>query len=175
MKISIIQSLVLGDPLYRSSKVILRFGLLVGVAGIGVVTVRNVSERRAYHVGCLRADGLPSTGHVLRLFSIEVSWVAVTWHAQRTFGDRLRVPCGSLQGAFGKPKVLNFHSLGPATLGLFLLGWVIVLAITTYVPVRQASKIPTFGCLAERVDRTNIRCNDCSKALQKCGAPLGES
>ena len=72
-EIMIIQSLVLA--ILSLFEGYLALGLLVGVAGIGVVTVRNVSERRTT-IGMLRAIGFRRQ-HALRLFSIEVSWVAV--------------------------------------------------------------------------------------------------
>jgi putative ABC transport system permease protein len=71
--VTIIQSLVLAIlSLFEGYHAL---GLLVGVAGIGVVTVRNVSERRRT-VGMLRAIGFRQRD-VLRMFSIEVSWVSV--------------------------------------------------------------------------------------------------
>ena len=72
-EIMIIQSLVLA--ILSLFEGYLALGLLVGVAGIGVVTVRNVSERRTT-IGMLRAIGFKQR-HVLRMFSIEISWVAV--------------------------------------------------------------------------------------------------
>ncbi|MDA1167595.1 MAG: FtsX-like permease family protein, partial [archaeon] len=53
----------------------LGIGLFVGIAGIGVVTFRNVSERRS-SVGMLRALGV-RTSEVGQLFLVEVTWIAV--------------------------------------------------------------------------------------------------
>ena len=53
----------------------LALGLLVGVAGLGVVMVRAVRERRR-HIGMLRALGL-SRGSVRRAFLLEAGFVAV--------------------------------------------------------------------------------------------------
>ena len=139
-EVMVIQSLVLA--LLSLFEGYLALGLIVGVAGIGVVTVRNVSERRQT-VGMLRAIGFRQR-HVLRMFSIEVSWVAVL---------------GMLNGlAVGYGfHLLLFKSLWEAegvvfsfpwvtTLGLFGFGWMVVL-LTTYVPVRQAANIPPSAAL----------------------------
>ena len=120
-EVMVIQSLVLA--LLSLFEGYLALGLIVGVAGIGVVTVRNVSERRQT-VGMLRAIGFRQR-HVLRMFSIEVSWVAVL---------------GMLNGlAVGYGfHLLLFKSLWEAegvvfsfpwvtTLGLFGFGWMVVL------------------------------------------------
>ena len=53
----------------------LALGLIVGIAGIGVVTVRSVSERRKT-IGILRALGYRRK-MVTASFLIEVSWVGV--------------------------------------------------------------------------------------------------
>ena len=56
----------------------LALGLIVGIAGIGVVTVRSVSERTK-SIGILRALGYRQN-MVLLSFFIEVSWVSVLGH-----------------------------------------------------------------------------------------------
>ena len=53
----------------------LALGLIVGICGIGVVTVRSVSERRRT-IGILRALGYRKN-MILSSFVIEVSWVAI--------------------------------------------------------------------------------------------------
>lgn len=139
-EISIIQSLVLA--ILSLFEGYLALGLLVGVAGIGVVTVRNVSERRAT-IGMLRAVGFRQR-HVLRLFSIEVSWVALLGMLNGlVIGYGFHVV---LYKAVWEAEGAEFSFPWAGTLGLFLLGWVIVL-ITTYIPVRQASKIPPSAAL----------------------------
>ena len=53
----------------------LALGLIVGIAGIGVVTVRSVSERKRT-IGILRALGYRKS-MVMLSFVTEVTWVAV--------------------------------------------------------------------------------------------------
>ena len=139
-EISIIQSLVLA--ILSLFEGYLALGLLVGVAGIGVVTVRNVSERRAT-IGMLRAVGFRQR-HVLRLFSLEVSWVALLGMLNGlVIGYGFHVV---LYKAVWEAEGAVFSFPWAGTLGLFLLGWLIVL-ITTFIPVRQASKIPPSAAL----------------------------
>ena len=139
-EISIIQSLVLA--ILSLFEGYLALGLLVGVAGIGVVTVRNVSERRRT-IGMLRAVGFRQR-HVLRLFSIEVSWVAVLGMFNGfVIGYGFHY---MLYKAVWEAEGAAFSFPWANTLGLFLVGWLIVL-LTTFVPVRQASKIPPSAAL----------------------------
>ena len=139
-EISIIQSLVLA--ILSLFEGYLALGLLVGVAGIGVVTVRNVSERRAT-IGMLRAVGFRQR-HVLRLFSIEVSWVALLGMLNGfVIGYGFHVV---LYKAVWEAEGAVFTFPWTSTLGLFFVGWIIVL-LTTFVPVRQASKIPPSAAL----------------------------
>ena len=139
-EISIIQSLVLA--ILSLFEGYLALGLLVGVAGIGVVTVRNVSERRAT-IGMLRAVGFRQR-HVHRLFSLEVSWVALLGMLNGfVIGYGFHVV---LYKAVWEAEGAVFSFPWAGTLGLFLLGWLIVL-ITTFIPVRQASKIPPSAAL----------------------------
>ncbi|DAC57887.1 MAG TPA: FtsX-like permease family protein, partial [Candidatus Poseidoniales archaeon] len=120
----------------------LALGLLVGVAGIGVVTVRNVSERRRT-VGMLRAIGFRQR-HVLRLFSVEVSWVAVLGMLNGLIiGYGFHVV---LYKAVWEAEGAAFSFPWASTLMLFFGGWLVVL-LTTFVPVRSASKIPPSAAL----------------------------
>ena len=139
-EIMIIQSLVLA--ILALFEGYLALGLLVGVAGIGVVTVRNVSERRRT-IGMLRAIGFRQR-HVLRLFSIEVSWVAVLGMLNGLvigYGFHL-----VLYKAVWEGEGAAFAFPWPSTLLLFAGGWLVVL-LTTFVPVRKASKIPPSAAL----------------------------
>ena len=52
----------------------LGLGLAVGIAGLAVVTIRNVSERR-HQIGILRALGF-QRGMVVAAFLVELSWVS---------------------------------------------------------------------------------------------------
>ena len=139
-EVMVVQSLVLA--ILSLFEGYLALGLIVGVAGIGVVTVRNVSERRQT-VGMLRAIGFRQR-HVLRMFSIEVSWIAVLGMLNGLvvgYGFHLM-----LYKALWEAEGVVFSFPWVSTVGLFIFGWIVVLA-TTFVPVRQASKIPPSAAL----------------------------
>lgn len=141
-EIAILQSLVLA--ILSLFEGYLAMGLLVGVAGIGVVTVRNVSERRRT-IGMLRAIGLRQR-QVLNIFFIEVSWIAMLGML-----NGLLLGYGfhrALYQAIWKSEGAAFTFPWSSTLLLFLLGWLIVF-LTTYLPVKQASKIPPSAALRE--------------------------
>ena len=139
-EIMIIQSLVLA--ILSLFEGYLALGLLVGVAGIGVVTVRNVSERKTT-IGMLRAIGFRRR-HVLRLFSVEVSWVAVLGLLNGlVIGYGFHVMLyNALWKAEGAVFSFPWMSIG----FLFFLSWAVVL-FTTYIPVRQAAAIPPSAAL----------------------------
>ena len=65
----------LGNSHFGIFEAYLALGLIVGIGGIGVVTVSSVSERRKT-IGILRALGYRKR-MVMLSFLIEVSWVAV--------------------------------------------------------------------------------------------------
>ena len=139
-EIMVIQSLVLA--ILSLFEGYLALGLMVGVAGIGVVTVRNVSERRKT-IGMLRAIGFRRR-HVVRLFSTEVSWVAVLGMLNGlTIGYGFHVV---LYKAIWEDEGAAFSFPWASTIMLFLAGWLVVL-ITTYLPVRRASTIPPSAAL----------------------------
>jgi len=52
----------------------LALGLAVGIAGLAVITIRNVSERR-HQIGILRALGF-QRGMVVSSFLIELTWIS---------------------------------------------------------------------------------------------------
>jgi len=139
-EIMIIQSLVLA--ILSLFEGYLALGLLVGVAGIGVVTVRNVSERKTT-IGMLRAIGFRRR-HVLRLFSVEVSWVAVLGLLNGlVIGYGFHV---MLYNALWKAEGAVFSFPWLSTGILFFLSWAVVL-FTTYLPVRRAAAIPPSAAL----------------------------
>lgn len=139
-EIMIIQSLVLA--ILSLFEGYLALGLMVGVAGIGVVTVRNVSERRKT-IGMLRAIGFRKR-HVVRLFSTEVSWVAVLGMLNGlVIGYGFHVV---LYKAIWEGEGAAFSFPWGSTLLLFFIGWLVVL-LTTFVPVRRASTIPPSAAL----------------------------
>ena len=139
-EIMIIQSLVLA--ILSLFEGYLALGLLVGVAGIGVVTVRNVSERKTT-IGMLRAIGFRRR-HVLRLFSVEVSWVAVLGLLNGlVIGYGFHVV---LYNALWKSEGAAFSFPWMSTCLLFFLAWAVVL-LTTSLPVRRAAAIPPSAAL----------------------------
>ncbi len=121
----------------------LALGLIVGIAGIGVVTYRSVSERSG-QIGMLRALGFRKK-MVMGGMILEVSWVALL---------------GMLNGAI---VALAFHSalhksfweeqgvelILPWATVIWLLvgGWVLVLAATAY-PVSKVTKITPASALS---------------------------
>ena len=120
----------------------LAMGLIVGVAGIGVVTVRNVSERRR-SVGMLRALGFQRR-HVLGVFVIEVTWLAVV---------------GLLNGlliGYGFHRML-YQAVWAEQGAEFLLPWArvvtlllgcwLVVLLATIAPVRRAANTPPSASL----------------------------
>ena len=142
-EIQVIQSLVLA--ILSLFEGYLALGLIVGVAGIGVVTVRNVSERRRT-VGMLRAIGFRQS-HVHRMFSTEISWVAVLGML-----NGLLIGYGfhaMLYNALWAEEGVAFSFPWLSTVGVFVFGWLVVLA-TTAAPVRQAAKIPPSAALRTR-------------------------
>lgn len=139
-EIMIIQSLVLA--ILSLFEGYLALGLLVGVAGIGVVTVRNVSERKTT-IGMLRAIGFRRR-HVLRLFSVEVSWVAVLGLLNGlVIGYGFHVV---LYNALWKSEGAAFSFPWMSISVLFFLAWAVVL-VTTYLPVRRAAAVPASAAL----------------------------
>ncbi len=139
-EIMIIQSLVLA--ILSLFEGYLALGLLVGVAGIGVVTVRNVSERKTT-IGMLRAIGFRRR-HVLRLFSVEVSWVAVLGLLNGlVIGYGFHV---MLYNALWKAEGAAFSFPWVSTMLLFLVAWGVVL-LTTFIPVRRAAAVPPSAAL----------------------------
>ena len=112
-------------------------GLLVGIAALGVISLRSVVERRQ-QIGVLRAIGYRQ-GMVLASFLIESSFIAL-------LGILLGVGLGTLLSY----NLVNF--IGEDVPGLeFTVPWMqigVVVAIaygfsllTTFLPARQASRI----------------------------------
>ena len=114
----------------------LALGLVVGIAGIGVVTYRSVSERSG-QIGMLRALGFRKR-MVMSGMIIEVSWtsllgmingavVAIAFHyaLYQTFWEE--------QGA---KLILPWFEVVSMVLG----GWILVL-MATWIPVARATKV----------------------------------
>jgi putative ABC transport system permease protein len=114
----------------------LALGLVVGVAGLGVISTRAVVERRQ-QIGMMRALGFRRS-HVQRAFLMESSFIAI-----------LGLALGSLVGLwqsyrfFVTEKALGtvvFH-VPVVELSLILLGSYIATLLTTYLPARAASRV----------------------------------
>ena len=132
--VALIQSLVLS--ILALFEGYLAIGLIIGIAGIGVVTYRSVSERRK-HIGMLRALGF-TKGMVMRVHLIEIGWVSLL---------------GILNGIV---VALMFHVglhsaiweeegaalvLPWSTVMWVLFGGAVLVYLATFSPVRAASKI----------------------------------
>ncbi len=132
--VALIQALVLS--ILALFEGYLAIGLIIGIAGIGVVTYRSVSERRK-HIGMLRALGF-TKGMVMRVHLIEIGWVSLL---------------GILNGIV---VALMFHVglhsaiweeegaslvLPWATVAWVLIGGAALVYLATFSPVRSASKI----------------------------------
>jgi len=114
----------------------LGLGLLVGIAGLGVITVRSVVERKQ-EIGTLRAIGFKSR-MISKAFLLEISFIAI-----------LGIVIGVLLGlALSYDMYLTYYSSRVA----FSIPWLHLLLICTIAfiatliatssPARRASKIP---------------------------------
>ena len=142
-EVSTFRQLVL-DGLSRTTSFIrllegyLAFGLLIGVAGLGVVMVRAVRERR-HEIGMLRAMGFPSKV-VQRAFLIEATFIAI--QGVLIGGGLALVTAYQVvvnSGAFSGQTlhfVIPWNGLAVAT----VVPLISSLAATVY-PARQAGKI----------------------------------
>jgi len=140
--VMVIQSLVLA--LLAIFEAYLSLGLIVGIAGIGVVTVRSVSERTKT-IGILRALGYRRS-MVMSTFMIEVVWVAVLGMLN---GAAIAIGFHrALYETFWKDQGASF-SLPITTISLVIFGGLaLVLAATAY-PIRKASLVPPSAALRE--------------------------
>ncbi len=140
--VMLIQSLVIA--LLGIFEGYLALGLMVGIAGIGVVTVRSVSERRKT-IGILRALGYRKR-MVTATFLIEVSWVGMLGIL-----NGVLVAVGfhrSLFNAFWKDQGAEF-ALPLGTIFTVLIGGWILIILTTMIPIRSASKVPPSAALRD--------------------------
>ena len=140
--VMVIQSLVLA--LLAIFEAYLSLGLIVGIAGIGVVTVRSVSERTKT-IGVLRALGYKRS-MVMATFMIEVVWVAI-------FGilNGVLIAIGfhrALYDTFWKDQGASFSLPYDSIFMVVIGGLVLVLAATAY-PIRKAAMIPPSAALRD--------------------------
>ena len=140
--VMVIQSLVLA--LLAIFEAYLALGLIVGIAGIGVVTVRSVSERTKT-IGILRALGYRRS-MVMATFTIEVVWVAV-------FGmiNGALIAIGfhrALYETFWEGQGVAFTLPYGTILAVLVGGLALVICATAY-PIHKASMIPPSAALRE--------------------------
>lgn len=136
-----IRQLILENQAYERSFMVLfqaflALGLIVGVIGLGVVTARNVQERR-FEVGILRALGF-NRKMVLKAFLLEPAFTGL-----------IAILLGSLIGilsaflAFGAWAETNFKFVLPwAELGVFAVVIYTVVLLAAAYPAYRASKLP---------------------------------
>ena len=115
----------------------LALGLVVGIAGLGVISSRTVVERRQ-QIGVLRAIGFPSSTVAL-LFVLEANFIALTGIlvggitglilGQKTIGQAYDL---ATQQSFPTPWLTIF--------GMLAAAWLFSL-LTTILPAWQASRI----------------------------------
>jgi putative ABC transport system permease protein len=132
--VALIQALVLS--ILALFEGYLAIGLMIGIAGIGVVTYRSVSERRK-HIGMLRALGF-TRGMVMRVHLIEIGWISLL---------------GILNGvAVALMFHIGLHSavwekegaalvLPWSTAVSVIIGGGILVYLSTFLPVRAATQI----------------------------------
>ena len=141
-EVMLLQSLVLA--LLGIFEGYLALGLIVGIAGIGVVTVRSVSERTK-SIGVLRALGYRKNMVILSFF-IEVSWVSVLGMC-----NGILVAVGfhrALYTAFWEEQGASFSLPMESIIYVFIGGWFLVL-LATFIPIQRAAKIPASAALRE--------------------------
>lgn len=110
-------------------------GLLVGIAGLGVITTRTVVERRQ-QVGMLRSIGYQARMVALS-FLLESSFIAITGIV---IGAVTGVVLGMSMVNLMFTDIADFQMPWGSILGIMLLAWAASL-LTTIVPAWQASRI----------------------------------
>ncbi len=116
----------------------LSLGLIVGIAGLGIITIRSVSERKQ-QIGMLRAIGF-KRGMILRSFLVESSYIAL-----------LGILTGTILGIILSLRFYLDDSMGPGFSGNFVIPWNTLIMvsllsygltfISTVGPARRASMI----------------------------------
>ena len=122
----------------------LALGLIVGIAGIGVVTVRSVSERKRT-IGILRALGYRKS-MVMLSFVTEVTWVAVLGII-----NGVLIAIGfhrALYVAFWEDQGTTFTLPWSTILLVVFGGWILVL-IATALPIKRATNVLPSAALRE--------------------------
>ncbi len=128
----------------RMFQAFMALGLLVGIAGLGVIASRSVVERRQ-QIGMLRAIGF-QRGTVSLTFLLESSFVAV-----------MGILSGVVGGAILGRNLLTSESFTDGASIQFAIPWVEVVSIVaisfafslvmTWLPSRGASRVPVADAL----------------------------
>jgi putative ABC transport system permease protein len=138
------QSFILS--IFSLLKAFLGLGLAVGIAGLAVVTIRNVSERR-HQIGILRAIGF-QRGMVVASFLIELSWVSLLGILN---GASIGIAFHwSLYKRFIEPEGGEFM-MPWAEVTAVVLGAYLLTLLATIWPVRLAAQITPAEALREVV------------------------
>ena len=114
----------------------LALGLIVGIAGIGVIMVRAVRERRR-QVGVLRALGVQASA-VRAAFVVESAFVAIEGLVIGTLLALVTAWSITLTDAFGAG--LEFR-VPVFSIALVVIGTLICALLATAAPARSASRI----------------------------------
>jgi len=110
-------------------------GLLVGIAGLGVITTRTVVERRQ-QVGMLRSIGYQARMVALS-FLLESSFIAITGIV---IGAVTGIVLGMSMVNLMFTNIADFQMPWGSIIGIMVLAWVASL-LTTIIPAWQASRI----------------------------------
>jgi putative ABC transport system permease protein len=121
---------------FRLMRGYLALGLVVGIAGLGVVMVRSVRERRR-EVGVLRALGFEPAA-VRRAFVVESAFVAVEGILTGTL--LAVVTTWRLAGNADFGATLHYR-VPVAALALLVVATIVASLVATAAPAQQASKI----------------------------------
>ncbi len=114
----------------------LALGLVVGIAGIGVIMVRAVRERRR-QVGVLRALGVQATA-VRRAFVVESAFVAAEGLVIGTVLALVTAWSITLTDAFGAGMGFRVPVVGIAGV---VVGTLVCALLATAAPARAAARI----------------------------------
>ena len=138
VRASVEQNFSANRSFFRLMQGFLALGLLVGIAGLGVVMVRAVRERRR-NIGVLRALGFQS-GTIQRAFLTESTFVALEGIV---LGAALSIVTSYL--LFKNDEELNASGVGfpiPwASIAVLVAAAAVASVLATVWPARQASKI----------------------------------
>jgi putative ABC transport system permease protein len=121
----------------------LALGLIVGIAGIGVVTFRSVSER-AGEIGMLRALGWRRRSVMFSMLT-EISWVSVLGMLN---GAAVALAFHlALHGAIWEEQGVELILPWGTLISMLIGGWILVI-LATIIPVRRAMSITPAQALA---------------------------